>query len=177
MAGSEPVIGSIELWPGNFAPMGWAFCDGRILNISEYDLLYSLIGITYGGNGQTTFALPDLRGRVPIGYGQGTGLPNYTLGLNGGVETVNLQLNQLPSHNHLILCDNSTNNLQNSPTAHVPAKSSTASKNYAASSAEDKAMAGNMANSAGGNQPHDNIQPFLAMNFIIALEGLYPQQP
>lgn len=166
---ATPYIGEIRMFGGNFAPQGWAFCSGQILPISDYDVLFNLIGTTYGGDGQSTFALPDLRSRVPIHMGT-NGANTYVLGQNGGVETVTLTQNQMPVHTHPVYAsstggsDNPANNVwgnapQTKPygTAPGPAAMNTAS-------------VGN----AGGNQPHDNMVPFLAINFIIALEGVYP---
>jgi microcystin-dependent protein len=165
---SEPFIGSVILFAGNFAPRGWAFCDGQLLSISQNTALFSILGTTYGGNGQTTFALPDLRGRSPIGPRQGPGLANHDLGEEGGVENVTLSINQMPAHSHLpgaSLGEQDTN----SPANAIAAKGGV----YGAGSAS-----ANMApvSAAGGNQPHENRPPYLGLNYIIALEGIYPSR-
>jgi len=173
LAEGQPYIGSICMVAFNFAPSGWALCNGQLLPISEYDTLFTLIGTTYGGDGQTTFALPDLRGRVPIHKGQGPGLPNYVLAQSGGQESVTLTLNQIPQHNHP-LAINTSGGTSDNPVGNYMASNSEAVKYYSNS-------AGSIANSAsitnvGGNQPHDNMPPYLCVNFIIALFGLYPTQ-
>jgi len=175
----NPFIGTIAKVGFNFAPVGWLPCDGRLLPISSYDALFSLLGTTYGGDGQTTFGLPDLRGRSPIGFGQGPGLSNYDLGQVVGSETVTITVNQLPAHGH-------TATLQvTAARAGNPAPTSA----MAYGGATDHA--GNVANLygtsdgttmnatigfAGGGQPHDNMMPYLAINYIIAVEGLWPSQ-
>jgi microcystin-dependent protein len=165
-----PYVGEIRLFGGNFAPAGWAFCDGSLLAISENDTLFNLIGTTYGGDGQSTFALPDLRGRAPLHMGQGPGLSNYTIGQMGGAETVVLTVNQIPGHTH-------------TPTAQTAAGSQTSPANgvWAASTlnqftanAPSQAMNPGAIGPAGGSQPHDNRMPYLAINFIISLFGVYP---
>jgi microcystin-dependent protein len=166
---SEPFIGQLMLVPYNFAPRGWALCNGQILPIAQNTALFSLLGTTYGGNGQTTFALPDLRGRVPISSGQGPGLSNYSLGEVGGVESVTLNVNQMPAHNHTIACHSGDPN-DSSPANSLPAGGG--SYNTAANAS----MAQGMASSAGGNQPHENRHPYLVLNWIIALEGIFPSR-
>ena len=165
---SEPFIGSVILFAGNFAPRGWAFCNGQILSIAQNTALFSLLGTTYGGNGQTTFALPDLRGRVPLHFGQGPGLSSYALGQSAGTESVTLNLNQMPAHTHSQPATNAGQNT-NRPNAAVPARGGV----YAAST-DGSAL--DPTTSAGGSQPHTNIQPYLALNYIIALEGIYPSR-
>jgi microcystin-dependent protein len=176
---SEPFIAQIMMFGGNFAPRGWAFCSGQLLAIAQNSALFSLLGTTYGGDGVTTFALPDLRGRVPLHPGQGPGLSNYTLGEQAGQETVTLLVTQMPAHNHSV---NATN---------APGDRGGPGGDYLAGSQNqgpdpnpliynagppNKVMHPNMITSAGGSQPHENRQPFLAVNFIIALEGIYPSQ-
>jgi len=173
LAEGTPYLGSICMVAFNFAPNGWALCNGQLLPISEYDTLFTLIGTTYGGDGQTTFALPDLRGRVPIHKGQGPGLPSYSLGESGGQESVTLTLNQIPQHNHALTV--STNGGSNdNPVGNYMASNSEGIKHYSntAGSNANGSSVGNI----GGNQPHNNMSPFLCVNFIIALEGLYPPQ-
>jgi microcystin-dependent protein len=175
-SGSDPLLGSIEMWSGTFVPQGWAACDGSSLQISEYSNLYSLIGTTYGGDGITTFKLPDLRGRTPIGYGQGPGLPNYVISQTGGEVSHTLATAELPSHNHAFSCNENTTTLLNTPTNNFPAKSSAGESNYAASSNENKSMGPNILKFVGSSQPHNNLQPFLAVYFIIAVEGVFPSR-
>jgi microcystin-dependent protein len=167
---STAFIGEIMLVPYNFAPRGWAFCQGQILAIAQNTALFSLLGTTYGGNGQTTFALPDLRGRCAISSGQGPGLSSYTLGEVTGVEAVTLQSTQLPPHSHTVnaLDDDAGTSI---PTNSVPAN--IAAKGYA-NKAPNTTMSPNMITGGGGNQPHNNIQPLLVLNYCIALQGLFP---
>lgn len=148
-------------------------CDGSILPISQYDVLFSLIGTTYGGDGQTTFALPDLRSRVPLHQGQGPGLSNYVIGQNGGVETVILTAQQIPQHTHPARCNSSTSN---SPTPAAMFWGTTSAAQYAPGSAATSALNPATAASTGGSQPHDNLMPYLGVNFIISLFGIYPSQ-
>ncbi len=165
---AEPFLGSILLFAGNFAPSGWAMCNGQILPISQNTALFSILGTTYGGNGQTTFALPDLRSRVPVGFGQGVGLSPYSEGQTGGVESITLTTNQIPGHQHLQPASNADEGT-NRPNSAVPAKGGV----YATAS-DGSALA--PTSSAGGGQAHENRQPFLAMNYIIALEGIFPSR-
>lgn len=170
----EAFIASIILFGGNFAPRGWAFCQGQLLPIAQYSALFTILGTTYGGDGQTTFALPDLRGRVPIHPGQGPGLSNRSLGERGGSETITLNVSQMPAHNHTL------NAVTETGTVGAPAGAS-----LAATGALDPeyriggtgvGMAASSIGVAGGSQPHTNMQPYLALNYIICLEGLYPSQ-
>jgi microcystin-dependent protein len=165
---SEPYLGEIRLFAGNFAPVGWSFCNGSILSIATYDALYSIIGTTYGGDGQSTFALPDLRSRVPVHQG-----PGFSLGQNGGQESVSLTTAQIPAHTHNFQAT-TTQGTQASPTGSLPA-SNTAVKIYSIE-APNTTLAPNAVAFTGGSQPHSNIQPFLTLNFIIALFGVYPTQ-
>lgn len=171
---SNPYLGEIRMVGFNFAPVGWAFCNGQLMSISQNTALFSLLGTTYGGNGTTTFALPDLRGRVPVHFGQGPGLSNYAQGQTGGVESLALLANQLPSHNHTVNCS-TTGGTQAGPSGGYPAVESTGtSLDYAVSSNNtmNPAMIGN----AGSGLPHENRQPFLCVNFIIALQGIFPSR-
>lgn len=164
----QPYVGEIRMFAGNFAPVGWAFCNGALLAISDYSTLFNLIGTTYGGDGQTTFALPDLQGRLPVHMGNG-----FTVGQKAGVETVTLTASQIPVHTHVAAA--STNNQGSaSPTNNFWA----ASPQYTeyAPTPDGTAMAATAIGTAGGNQPHDNMVPFLAINFILALYGVYPSQ-
>jgi microcystin-dependent protein len=166
---STPYIGEIRMFGGNFAPQGWAFCNGQLLAISEYDALFTLIGTTYGGDGQTTFALPNLQSRVPMHQGNG-----HVLGEMGGVETVTLTVSQLPSHIHLPQADSGNGN-SSDPTGNVWAQSQ-ASKQYVASGSPITPMSPSAMAPAGGSQPHENMLPFQAINFIISLFGVFPSQ-
>ena len=168
----QPFIGEIRMFGGSFAPAGWAFCNGATMPISENDALFTLIGTTYGGDGQETFQLPDLQGRLPMHAGQGPGLSqNYQLGEKGGVESVTLTTQQIPVHNHAWLVSNGIS-AQTNPTNNVVSQSSQAQIYI-----EDTASA-NMSAAAigpvGGSQPHTNVQPFLCINYIISLFGIFP---
>ncbi len=169
---SSPYVGEIRLFAGNFAPVDWNFCDGTVLAISEFDVLFNLIGTTYGGDGVNTFQLPDLRGRVPIHMGQGSGLANYTIGQRAGTETVTLTTGQIPSHTHLANA-NSNQGTAITPTSNVWAALTDFSQ-YATSTTGN--MSASAVGQAGSNQPHDNLLPFLSVNFIISLFGIYPTQ-
>lgn len=162
---SQPYIGEIRMVGFNFAPVGWAFCDGSLQPISQNDALFNLIGTTYGGDGQNTFALPDLRSRIPIHMGNG-----YVIGENGGVETVTLITSQIPAHSHVPQSSSNAAS-QNSPANAVWAQ--TAAPQYS-----DLAPAAAMAaaQSSGGSQPHNNLSPYLCVNFVISLFGVFPSQ-
>lgn len=166
----EPMIGEIRMFAGNFAPRGWAFCNGQLLNITQYPALYSILGTVYGGDGRTDFALPDLRGRVSVHPGQGDGLTSRSLGAKGGTESVVLNNSEIPAHNHNVRCSN------NSANAADPENNTIASGNLAFvdNSSGDKYMNSGMIENTGGNLPHSNMQPFLAINYIIAVEGIFP---
>jgi microcystin-dependent protein len=169
---SQPYIGEIRMFGGNFAPVGWAFCDGQPMPISENDTLFNLIGTTYGGDGQNTFNLPDLRGRLPMHMGTGPGLSNHVIGETGGVETVTLTVQQIPVHNHAPLAVSGSGN-QATPQGGVWAGAATS--RYS-SNAPDQPMNNGLVVSAGGSQPHENRMPYLAVSFIISLFGIYPTQ-
>lgn len=170
---TEPYIGQIMAFGGNFAPQGWALCDGSLLPISQYDALFSLIGTTYGGDGQTTFAVPDLRSRAALHQGQGPGLSSYSLGQSGGAEAVTLTENQLSPHSHPAMGHSGAGDNVH-PAGAVWATSST--NLYTAGAAANAAMDATSIAPSGGSQPHDNMLPFLTLNFCIALEGIYPSQ-
>jgi microcystin-dependent protein len=173
-------LGEIRLFAGNFPPRGWAFCDGALMAIAQNDALFALLGTTYGGDGQSTFALPDLRGRVPLHQGSLAG-NNYVIGQRAGVESVTLTPDQLPAHNHSASASTapppptgSGINLTG-PGAYVPAAPAKP-RFYAPAGSGTVAMSPQAIQPAGGNQPHDNMAPFLAVSFIIALEGIFPSQ-
>ena len=179
---SDPFLGQIIMFGGNFAPRGWAMCNGQQLPISSNTALFSLLGTTFGGNGQTTFGLPDLRGRVPVHPGAGPGLSAYTAGQSGGAESVTLVAGQMPPHNHLIGVNNQAGTV-NDPTNAIPALINTGSPRSPATttlgytaSAQTGTMAATAVSSAGGGQAHANIQPYLCVNFIIALDGIFPSR-
>ena len=171
---STPFLGEVRMFGGNFAISGWSFCQGQLLQISQNDALFALIGTTYGGDGVNTFGLPDLQSRVPIGTGQGTGLQNYTLGQKGGAETVTLLTGQLPSHNHTASAQPAAGN-GNAPAANTVAWAQASGGNSRYTTAGTSgAMNAGAIGAAGGNQAHENMLPFLCVNYIIALEGVFP---
>jgi microcystin-dependent protein len=171
---SQPYVGEIRMFGGNFAPAGWAFCQGQLLPISENDILFNLIGTTYGGDGQETFGVPDLQGRIPIHAGQGPNISqNYVLGEAAGVESVTLTTQQIPIHTHALMGAEQTGT-DASPANDILATSSVL-KPYAAE-APDGTMAATAVSIVGGSQPHDNFQPYLCVSFIISLFGIYPSQ-
>ena len=179
----DPFIGEIIMFCGNFAPQGWAICNGQLLPISQNQALFSILGTNFGGDGITNFALPDLRGRVPVGQGQGPSLSNYTLGEKTGVENVTLLPGQMPQHNHMVGVSNQAGS-STDPTNHLPAQINTGTGRSPATTAMGYAptpQTGTLAPAAismsGGNQGHPNIQPVLCVNFIIALTGIYPSRP
>ena len=174
---SDPYIGQIILVGFNFAPPNWHLCDGSLLPISQYPALFSLLGTYYGGDGKTNFALPDLRSRVPVGMGQGVNLSPYTIGQQTGSESVKLDASQMPSHNHVINADNATTTGAATPANNFLAAGTAAgrpSNNFSTGLTAATTLNGNSVSSFGGNQPHTNIQPVLAMNYIIALNGIFP---
>lgn len=171
---STPFIGEIRMFAGNFAPVGWAFCNGQLLAIAENDALFALIGTTYGGDGQTTFALPDLRGRLPLHMGQGPGLSNRILGEIAGTESVTLITNQIPVHDHSFI-GTSSNASSGSPSGTLVAYPASIDL-YRPGSTPGANLAPNAIGSQGGSQPHDNLQPFLCVSFIISLFGIFPTQ-
>ena len=171
----EPFVGEIKLVPYNFAPRGWALCNGQIIAISQNTALFSLLGTMYGGNGISTFALPDLRGRVAVGVGQGPGLSNYDQGQVAGVETVTLNQTQMPAHVHTVRVS-STTATSMTPIGNHLAVATAATKNaYAPTPAGT--MAADEISNAGGSFPHTNHQPYLTLNYIIALQGVFPPRP
>jgi microcystin-dependent protein len=172
---NEAFIGSMVLFAGNFAPRGWAFCQGQLLAISQNAALFSILGTTYGGDGQTTFALPDLRGRAPIGTGQGPGLNNISLGETLGSPTVVLTVNQMPMHTHAVACD-STAADNPDPTNHFPGNPGSLSGTNLYGPTSSGSMAPSMIVPSGGSQPFSVQQPSLGLNYIICLEGIFPSR-
>jgi microcystin-dependent protein len=168
---SNPYVGEIRMFGGSFAPAGWAFCDGQTMAISENDTLFNLIGTTYGGDGQSTFNLPDLRGRVPIHMGTGKNGTTYQLAEKAGEESVTVTVNQMPAHTHGLLA--STNLANDANPLNNILSEATAADPYATFPAT-VAMAPQSITSAGGSQPHENLQPYACINFIISLFGTYP---
>jgi microcystin-dependent protein len=168
----QPFVGEIAIVGFNFEPNGWAFCDGRLMAISQDDALFALIGTTYGGDGQTTFALPDLRGRVPIHQGS-NGFGSFVMGQTGGEETVTLTINQIPIHEHTISGQSGLGSTA-IPTGGVWASQS--QLNVYSSASADTPMNPASISTAGGSQPHDNRSPFLTVNYIISLFGIFPSQ-
>jgi microcystin-dependent protein len=168
---SDPYVGEIRMFGGNFAPAGWMFCDGQLLPISENETLFNLIGTTYGGDGQETFALPDMRGRIPVHMGSGAGA-TYTLGEIAGTEEVTLSVNQIPAHAHPLRV--SSNAASPAYTASTGVLGKTAGANvYALAPGTGSMMAARVAN-GGGSQPHSNMAPSLCIHFIISLYGIFP---
>ncbi|MFF2094101.1 phage tail protein [Paenibacillus sp. NPDC058174] len=164
------------MFGGNFAPAGWMFCEGQLLSIAEYETLYNLIGTRYGGDGVSTYALPDLRGRIPVHNGSRPGDSTYTLGENAGSETATLTIQQIPSHSHTVMSRGEQGNTSN-PVNAVPAMSSLAAySNGADSAVSGSAMHASAVGGSGGSQPHDNMMPYLCVSFIISLFGVYPSQ-
>lgn len=173
---SEAFIGEIRLFAGNFAPQNWHLCDGSLLSISSNEALFSLIGTTYGGDGRTTFALPDLRGRVPIGQGQGPGLSVRSIGERFGSETVTLLETELPSHNHRFVVTASAPN-SDSPENNLFSANSE-DNIFAPGSSMDKleTLSPDTVSSTGGSRPHDNIMRSTAMHYIMCIWGVYPSR-
>jgi microcystin-dependent protein len=175
---SEPFLGMIAIYGFNFAPRGWAMCNGQILPIAQNTALFSLLGTTYGGNGQTTFALPDLRSRVPIHFGQGPGLSSYDLGQAAGTESVTLTVNQMPGHNHpyTMTATNLDGNTPEPAANTVLANVSAGTQIYRSAAQPNVQMPGGVTGLTGGSQPAPILQPYLAINFCIALEGIFPSR-
>lgn len=169
----QPYVGEIRIFAGNFAPVGWMFCEGQLIPISEYETLFNLIGTTYGGDGQSTFQLPDLRGRVPIHQGKGNDNITYIQGETGGVESVTLTVAQLPAHTHGLIATTSAAVLPNPGNA-LPATGVISELYWG--DPPDNAAAAQAISPAGGSQPHSNFQPYLCLNFIISMFGVYPSQ-
>src|SRR5205823_8617023 len=165
---AQPYVGEIRMFGGNFAPAGWMFCKGQLLPISENETLFNLIGTTYGGDGQSTFALPDLRGRIPLHFGNG-----FTLAETGGAEEITLTVSQIPTHTHPLLGTSVIANDLN-PGNNILGQTSTFDAYQ--SNGANVAMAAQNVTSTGGSQPHNNFEPYLCLNFIISLFGIFPSQ-
>jgi microcystin-dependent protein len=167
----QPYVGEIRIFAGNFAPYGWLFCDGSLLSIAENETLFNLIGTTYGGDGQETFGLPDLRGRIPVHQGQGPGLGQYAMGQMGGTETETLTTQQIPAHQHAVMAATGVGN-QTPPTGSVVAQSPQIQLYI--EDAPDANMAAGAVGSTGGSRAHENLMPYLCVNYIISLYGIFP---
>jgi len=178
---SNPYLGEIRMFAGNFAPRANALCNGQILSIAQNTALFALLGTFYGGNGQTTFALPDLRGRVPINQGQGPGLSNYTIGQQAGTETVTITAATTPQHNHVVNATTDVGNLPAPSEKAIPAEptdGTTPGQLYVVppGTITPSAMAPQSVTLTGGSQPHQNMMPTLCITFIIALQGIFPSR-
>lgn len=170
---SEAYIGEIRLFSGNFAPENWALCDGQLLSIASNTALYAILGTIYGGDGKATFALPNLNGRAAIHQGAGTGLTPRNVGASGGTATVTLLTTQMPSHNHLATCNN-TQTSNTDPTGAIWTEQQGKGSTPAYTTQANTQMNVLAINVTGGNQPHNNMQPYLGLNFIICLSGEWP---
>src|SRR3954451_15732974 len=176
---TDPFLAEIRMFGGNFAPNGWALCNGQLMSISQNTALFSLLGTTYGGDGRVTFGLPDLRGMSPMQQGQGPGLSPRYLGETGGTEAVTLQQTEMPIHTHLVQTVDGPGDV-NSPAGAVFAQASegrVTDRIYGSSANPNAIMHAQSYGLAGGNQPHNNMPPYLTLTFIIALQGIFPQRP
>ena len=171
---AEPFLGEIRMFSGNFEPSGWAFCHGQLLAISSHSALFSLFGTIYGGDGRTTFGLPDLRGRIPLHQGQGPGLSTRTIGSRGGIEAVTLTEANLPGHNHGNLQATTSISVSTSPFGRLPGQ--TAALTPYAASGPDQVLNSDAVASVGGGVEHTNLMPTLSINFIVALVGIFPSR-
>ncbi|GGX75017.1 microcystin dependent MdpB family protein [Litorimonas cladophorae] len=172
---SEPYLGQITLGGWNFAPRGWAFCHGQLLPISQYSAVFSLLGTTFGGDGRTTFGLPDTRGRCVVGAGRGAGLTDRRIGQRSGAETTTLNVANMPSHSHRVNATNAIGNLTGPGSDFLAKSERTAQKVYHNGPATVQMDAG-MIESVGGNTSFNNMQPYLVMNYVIALQGIFPSR-
>jgi len=172
---SDPFIGEIKLFAGNFAPYGWAFCDGQIMQIAQNTALFSILGTTYGGDGRTTFALPNLKGRIPLHFGQGPELTNHALGEAFGSETITLGANQMPAHSHSATVKAANAGTTNQPQNNLFGKIARSNIYNTPDAALANMAEGSVALvNSGGSQPHTNMQPYLTLSYIIAIYGIYP---
>lgn len=172
---SDPYIGEIRMFAGNYAPQGWALCNGALQSISGNEALFTLIGTTYGGDGQSTFALPDMRGRLPLHQGTGPGLTARVMGQAFGSEEVTLTATQMPSHAHMLVAS-TADATASVPTGAIPAGQPGDTLYLSNPAVPPTSMSPNALQPNGGSQPHDNTMPFLCVNFIISLFGVFPQQ-
>jgi len=170
---ADPFVAEIRIFPFNFAPNGWAFCDGQLLPLSQNTALFSLLGTTYGGNGKSNFALPDLQGRAPMHPGQGPGLSLHDLGETGGSQTVSLLESEIPAHNHTLYAQNNPLGSSAVPSGNSYTRPASG-KLYFSGSPGAVTMDPNTLAPAGSDQPHNNMQPYLTLNFCIALQGVFP---
>ena len=170
---ADPFVAEIRIFPFNFAPKGWAWCDGQLLPLSQNTALFSLLGTTYGGNGKSNFALPDLQGRAPMHPGQGPGLSLHDLGETGGSEAVTLLESEIPSHAHSLMASVDAANAQ-TPSSAVTLARSAGGTAYSTTTSGLVAMSDQALEPAGGDQPHNNLQPYLTFYFAIALQGVFP---
>ena len=171
---AQPYVGEIRMFAGNFAPAGWMFCDGQLLPISENETLFQLIGTTYGGDGESTFALPNLQSRLPVHMGTGPGLSNYQLAQSGGTESVTLTINQIPNHTHPALASDGTGTNSANPAAAIWSASDVFVYSTLLAASGFMGSAPIMTTPVGGSQPHDNMSPYLCINYIISLFGIFP---
>jgi len=169
---ADPFVAEIRIVPFNFAPKGWAWCDGQLLPISQNTALFSLLGTTYGGDGKSTFALPDLQGRAPMMWGQGQGLSLYDIGQSGGAESVTLTAGEMPAHNHALYGGDAVGPAVADPVG--ASLGASPARAYAASATLTETMSVNTVSAVGGGLPHNNMPPYLTTNFVIALQGVFP---
>jgi len=172
---SSPFVGQLMLVPFNFNPRGWAFCQGQLLAISQNTALFSLLGTSYGGDGKSTYALPNLQGRVPVGFGQGPGLSDYVLGQSAGEDTVTLLNNEMPQHTHAPLADGGPGGTD-SPVNGTPARLIGGTPYAPSNSSLNQQMNTSVVQPAGSSLPHNNLMPYLTLNWIIALQGVFPSR-
>ena len=175
---ADPYLGEIRMFAGSFAPVNWTFCNGQLLSIPQYDALFSLLGTTYGGDGRSNFGLPDLRGRIPISQGQAPGsVQNYQLGSKGGIEQINLQMNNMPAHTHGINAYADTNAEGSANGGYFgPNAGATSEVMLYAEPDNVVTMNANVLTTSGESEPLNNMQPYVCINFIIALQGVYPSR-
>ena len=171
---ADPFVAEIRIFPFNFAPKGWAFCDGQLLPLSQNTALFSLLGTTYGGDGKSNFALPNMQGNAPMHPGQGPGLSLHDLGETGGSETVSLLESEIPAHSHTMMAQNQAANLDTPAPDRTFSRSSGGFAYKAPPYTTVVQFSDNMIAPAGGDQPHNNMMPYLTLNFCIALQGVYP---
>jgi microcystin-dependent protein len=174
---ADPFVAEIRIFGFNFAPRGWAFCNGQLLPLSQNTALFSLLGTTYGGDGKSTFALPDIQGRVPMHPGQGPGLSSHNLGETGGTTAVTLLPSEMPAHTHTLGVQTAPLGATATPAGTTLGRPASGKLYVAAANPPLVTMSPSMLAGAGGGQPHNNLQPFLTFNFCIALQGVFPPRP